>query len=63
MKEEKCQYCVDKGRNLYDHCGDDVCILYYKNKYLLSGSIWAEEYTVDFEFEIKYCPMCGRKLV
>ena len=61
-----CKYC-EKGfdnKLLYDHLNNDVEIFKGEDKYTID--VYIEGccgYVHRIDFEIKYCPMCGRKLL
>ncbi len=49
-----CKYCRDGEVIAWDLCGDGIVIESDGKVHMLSGGDW--------EAEIEFCPMCGRKL-
>lgn len=50
-----CEYCDDRCKTLVKEDIDTDVFVY-------TGLLCVQSYTVDIEIEIKFCPMCGRKL-
>lgn len=49
-----CKYCMDGDAIALDMCNDGIAIETDGKLHMLSGGDW--------EVEINYCPICGRKL-
>lgn len=62
MEVEKCEYCdlvSGEEKDIGEAKNDILKIERHRNSYYISA---IDEVYTD-EIEIKYCPMCGRKLV
>lgn len=54
-----CKYC--SGKKELD--SDWLCLSIYGNKLELHYNAYSSDSSFDEQIPIKYCPMCGKKLV
>lgn len=53
-REKGCEYCNDQEVIAWDMCNDGIVIESNGKMHMLSGGDW--------EAEIDFCPMCGKRL-